>query len=332
MIFVTGGTGLVGSHLLFELAQSGKKVKALKRKTSDTRLVERLFKYYANGNPGLFEQIEWVDGDLEDFHEVSNLLQGVNEVYHCAAMVSFNRRDDKTMLRINAEATANLVDASLHAGVEKFCHVSSVAALGGTSDTYVDERALWGKTKGKNGYAISKFRGEMEVWRGYEMGLKTVIFLPSIIIGPGKWQGSSGNLLGTLSKGFPFYTTGITGYVDARDVVKCMITGMGKGLWGRRYVLNSENLSFKELFSMAAQAFGKKPPYISVKPWMGYLALPFIGLASLFTQKPPTISLSNLRSGYSKTLYSSQLVQNELGVSFIPIAESIANAVQAGSP
>jgi nucleoside-diphosphate-sugar epimerase len=330
MILVTGGTGLVGSHLLFELTSSGKKVRALKRASSDIGLVERLFKHYSKDYIKLLEHIEWIDGDIDDYLFITSLLEGVKEVYHCAAVVSFNRKDDEIMLKTNVQVTANLVDACLHAKVDKFCHVSSIAVLGGSTEAIIDETIQWGKSKGKSGYAISKFRGEMEVWRGFEQGLNAVVLMPSIIVGPGKWGGSSGNLLGALSKGFPFYTHGVTGYVDARDVAKCMVIAMGKGLWGKRFILNSENLSYKEVFSLIAKEFGKRPPSIEAKPWMGYLVLPFIWLFSQITRKAPSVTLNSLRSSYKKSFYSSALAQEVLGIKFVPLSESVANAIKAG--
>jgi nucleoside-diphosphate-sugar epimerase len=331
MILVTGGTGLVGSHLLFALISTGKRVKALKRKSSNLVPVKRLFNHYSINGESLFDQIEWIEGDVEDYQSLTTILAGVNEVYHCAAIVSFSKLDYTRMLECNVGGTANLVDACINAKVKKFCHISSIAALGDSiNGSSVDETSFWGKSKGRSGYSVSKFRSEMEVWRGIEMGLNAVIVNPSVIVGPGRWDGGSGNLFGAISKGFPFYTLGVTGYVDARDVAKAMIAAMEKGAWGKRFVLNSENLSYKEVFSMAAKSLGKKPPRIEAKPWMSNAVLPFIWLAGCISRKAPTVTRSTMQSSYKKTYYSSELARNELGINFIPVSEAIENAVKAG--
>ncbi|NCB09315.1 MAG: NAD-dependent epimerase/dehydratase family protein, partial [Bacteroidia bacterium] len=130
IIFVTGGTGLVGAHLLYQLTAAGKKVKALKRKTSNLQQVLKVFSYYSENHTTLFDQIEWVNGDILDYYSLEEMLAGVTEIYHCAAIVSFDPKERAKMIANNVEGTANLVNAALENGVKKICHVSSVAALG----------------------------------------------------------------------------------------------------------------------------------------------------------------------------------------------------------
>src|ERR1035438_7534334 len=188
MIFVTGGTGLLGSHLLCELVRSGKPVRALKRKSSDTSPVRRIFSYYLPDPDASFQKIEWVDADLLDFAAMDDALDGVSEVYHCGAMVSFYPKDHPLMLKVNIEGTANLVNLAFEKKITKFLYVSSVSTLGrNDSSGFSDEETYW-KTSVKNTpYSISKYGGEREVWRGMEEGLNAVIFNPSVILGPGLW-------------------------------------------------------------------------------------------------------------------------------------------------
>lgn len=330
MILVTGGTGLVGSHLLAELVSRGYRVRALKRVNSDTTIVTRILDHYKISRDK-HTQIDWIEGDVEDYQSLISALLGAHTVYHCAAMVSFSRSDFKRMLEINVQGTANVVDACIEVGVRNFCHVSSIASLGSSVEgAEVDEGSVWGKTKGKSGYAISKFLSEMEVWRGFEEGLNTVIVNPSVVIGPGKWSSGSGMLFGTIESGFPFFTLGVTGYVDVRDVAECMVKVIDKELWGKRFILNGQNISHKEVFEIIAKAIGKKPPHIEAKPWMSSLAWPFVMLASRFTSKTSSLTRETARSGYSKTYYSSKLAQKELAINFHPISEAVANTVSAG--
>ena len=330
MILVTGGTGLIGSHLLAQFAQKGKMIRVLKRSSSDTSIVSKIFHHYNIDNDKL-NLIEWIDGGVEDFQSLKQALADIDEVYHCAALVSFSSSDLQQMLDINVQGTANMVDACLEANVSKFCHVSSIASLGSPVDSgMVDENSAWGKTKGKSGYAISKFLSEMEVWRGMEQGLNAVIVNPSVIIGPGKWDRGSGMIFGTISKGFPFFTRGVSGYVDVRDVVDAMIIAMEREQWGKRFLLNGQNVSHKEVFELIAVAMGKKPPSIEVKPWMSNLAWPLAWVASRFTSKATALTRDTARSGHNKTYYSSSFAEETLGIKFRPISDAVSNTVTAG--
>lgn len=331
MILVTGGTGLVGSHLIVQLAANGKKIRALKRSSSDTSIIEKLFQHYKISTDK-FELIEWFECNVEDYQTIKQALADVEDVYHCAAMVTFNEKRFSQMLQVNVQGTANIVDACIELGIKKFCHVSSIATLGSATDGgMVTEESVWGKTKGKSGYAISKFRSEMEVWRGIEQGLNAVIVNPSVIVGPGKWDSGSGLIFGTIANGFPFYTNGVTGYVDVRDVVDSMIMAMDKGLWGKRFILNGENLSHKDFFTLIAHEMGKKPPRIEAKPWMNHIAIPLNWIFSKLKSKEPTLTHDTARSGQSKTYYSAALAAQTLGIKFRKVSDAVSNTVRAGS-
>lgn len=331
MILVTGATGLVGSHLIVELTKEGKSVRALKRKGSSTALVNTLFSAYSKEGDALVNQGEWVEGDVEDFHSLKDALIGVDEVYHCAAMVSFSQNNNRKMLSVNVLGTANMVDACIELGVKRFCHVSSIAALGSsTMGQPIDEEATWGKSKGKSVYAVSKFLSEMEVQRGVELGLNAVIVNPSVIIGPGRWDSGSGQLFGAIERGFPFYTLGSTGYVDVRDVARAMVAAMEKGLCGRRYILNGENLRHKEVFEMIASELGKRKPYIKVSPWLSEMAWPLAWLVGKISGKTPALTKDTARSGHSVTSFSSKRAEEELHIAFTPISEAVRNTVKVG--
>ncbi|MFP4556474.1 MAG: NAD-dependent epimerase/dehydratase family protein [Bacteroidales bacterium] len=331
MILVTGGTGLIGSHLIYALLKQGRKVRVLKRSTSDTDIVRWLIDYYDKNLTELIKNIDWVEGDVDNYHSVFGALKDVKEVYHCAAMVSFSKSNQNRMLEVNVQGTANMVDASLEHGVKKFCHVSSVASLGSATESeMVDEEAIFGKSKGKSGYAISKFRSEMEVWRGIDSGLNAIIVNPSVVIGPGNWNTGSGLILRTIANGFPFYTLGVTGYVDVRDVVDLMIKGMQNEAWGKRFVINGQNISHRQVFTYIAKAMGKKEPSIRVYPWMSNIAWRAASFVGFATRKTPSLTRDTARSAHTKTYYSAKRAKEQLGIEFTPIAEAVKNAVKAG--
>lgn len=267
MIAVTGGTGLVGSHLLLGLAREGKKIRALHRKSSDRELVRKIFSWYDSDYENLFDQIEWVEGDVMDVFSLEKFLEEVHLVYHCAAVVSFESRRRRELIRNNVEGTANLVNAALLCGVKKICHVSSNSALGKTgNEMAVTEETRWLPSRRNSGYSVSKFFSESEIWRGVEEGLEAVVVNPSIILGPGNWHKGSAAFFPLIDGGFRFFSEGITGYVDVRDVVDALLLLTKPQNFERaksqKFLLNAENISFRELFNRIADELGKKRPSV----------------------------------------------------------------------
>jgi nucleoside-diphosphate-sugar epimerase len=324
MILVTGGTGLVGSHLLFELTRNGDTVRTLKRKSSKPEIVKKVFGYYTDDPDQALSRIEWFDGDVTNPVDVFEALKGIRKVYHTAGFVSFDPADKSEILRINADGTANMVNACLEKGIEKLCFVSSTSAIGSAENgEMLDEEVFW-TSKGKESvYATSKYMAEMEVWRGINEGLNAVIVNPSIIIGPGDWQRSSIRLFQEVYKGIRFYTQGITGYVDVRDVVKAMIILMNGEFSGERYIISSGNYTYKEILSMIADSLGKKPPGIYATPFMVKTAYYIDWLRSIFPFGKRVITKDIVASVKNKILFSNEKIRNATGIEFIPVADSI---------
>ncbi len=328
MILVTGGTGLVGSYLLYELTRKGHKVRVLLRpgkKAYDTHKIFDCFQ--AKPSETLIGQVEWFEGDVQDPFSLEQAMQGIDYVYHCAALVSFSPRDFKEMLTINVEGTANVVNACLQNGIKKLCHVSSIAALGqAEKGEMIDENAKW-KTSGINsGYGISKYGGEREVWRGIEEGLNAVIVNPSVIIGAGCQARATNKLFRSIKTFLPFYTTGVNGYVDVRDVVNAMILLMESEVIGERFVLNSENLSLKEFFIKAAGILGKPHPWIALNGSLMTFLAGIDETRARLTGTHPFITRENVRAALSKSYYSAEKFRSAFKYSFIPISESLSEA------
>jgi len=295
MIFITGGTGLVGSHVLYNLLQSGKQVRALKRSSSNLKLVLKVFSYYSDQAEELFQRIDWVEGDILDYHSMEEILAGVTDVFHCAAIVSFHPNDHDSMLNNNVKGTANLIDAAIYNKVKRFCHVSSIAALGKTQDgTEIDEETYWIPSKQKSAYSLSKFFSEMEVWRGIEEGLEAVIVNPSIILGPGNWDIGSPKLFQSIWKGLKYYTKGETGFVDVRDVAEVMTLLMQPETFNQhknqRFILNAGNMGYQEFFNKIADALQRPRPKTFASDLILQVAWRAARLASFFSGKQPVIT------------------------------------------
>ncbi|WP_430971603.1 NAD-dependent epimerase/dehydratase family protein [Sunxiuqinia rutila] len=330
MIFVTGGTGLVGSHLLFNLLSSGKQVRVLKRSTSNVKGVKKVFAYYTDQADQLYEQIEWVEGDILDNHSMEELLVGVSEVYHCAAIVSFHANDRDSMLNNNVKGTANIIDAALHHNVKKFCHVSSIAALGKTQDgSEINEETYWIPSKRKSGYSLSKFFSEMEVWRGIEEGLEAVIVNPSIILGPGNWDIGSPKLFQAIAKGLKYYTKGETGFVDVRDVASAMVQLMDEQNFmktkNQRFILNAGNMSYQNFFNKIADSLQKPRPRTFASDLVLQMAWRAARLASFFSGKRPQITREAVSGSNLIHRYNGEKIQKTIDFHYRNLDETICD-------
>lgn len=262
-IFVTGGTGLLGSYLLRKLVQNGySNIRALKRKKSPMALVA-----------SIKDQIKWVEGDIRDVILMEDMMEEVEQVYHCAGLVSYDPRKFAEMKSVNVEGTANIVNVALHAGVKKLVHVSSIAAIGRHKELKsINEKTAWQRSNWNSQYAISKYQAEMEVWRGIAEGLNAAIVNPSVILGSGLWTDGGGQLFKKVWDGLKLFPKGGTGFVDVRDVAIFMIQLMESELSERRFILNGANLSFQSFFEKVARNLNKKAPSILASPFMAQLA------------------------------------------------------------
>lgn len=323
MNLVIGGTGLVGSHLLLELLSEGEKVKVLSRASSLRHQVLKTFEYYTDQSEEYFNNIEWTEGDITNYQSVERALEGVEKVYHCAALVSFAKKKD-LLFRTNVDGTANVVNACLGRRDVKLCFVSSIAALGQSeANEEITEAHMWKPNIKRSLYSISKFKSEMEVWRGIEEGLEAVIINPSVIIGPGSWESSSSAFFPLVYKGLKFYTSGRTGFVDVRDVAKAMVLLMNSPLKNDRFIVSATNLSFKELFFKIAHALKVKPPKYEASPVILSIASKLDALKSAITFTERKISNDTISAAISHNHYNNVKLCSALGFKYRSFDQTI---------
>lgn len=326
-ILVTGGTGLVGSHLLAHLVMQGQLIRAIHRKSSDLEKVRRVISYYSTDYNNLYDEIEWVEADVTDVPSLEIAFKGIEIVYHCSAIVSFRKRDNDIMRKINIEGTANMVNLSLSNKIEKFCFVSSVATLDKKANSEkIDESNEWNQENNNYEYAISKYGGEMEVWRGSQEGLPVVVVNPGVILGAGFWEHNTGRFFTNAAKSFSYYTTGKTGFVGVRDVVKAMSQLMLSNIQNERYVLVSENATFQDVMTTIAKVLGTKPPSKKVTPFMAAIAWRLAWVHALITGKPPMITKHSAKAAQRGYSYSSEKIQNDLDFTFESLESTMQNA------
>ena len=329
MILVTGGTGLLGSHLLFKLTEKNSRIKALFRNEKKIEVVRRLFIYYdpVNGQ-NRFDTIEWVLCDVLDVINLHETMVDCKSVYHCAAIVSFQKRDFFAMMKTNRQGTANIVNSCLENGILKLCYVSSTAAIGGEGEVSISEETKWKQSPQTSGYSITKYSAEKEVWRGVEEGLDVVIVNPCVIIGAGDWNESSLTIFKTIASGLTFYTNGANAFVDVRDVSDIMVQLMESAIKNERFLCSGENNSFKNLFDLIALKLNKKAPSVLIKPWLMGITWRFIWLFTTLLGKKSAITRETARSAFGTTIYDSSKIKKQLNFQFRSLNEMVENAIK----
>ncbi len=324
--FVTGATGLVGSHLLIDLLEKKHEVFALYRSEEKKEITQKIFSHY--NKEYLFAHINWVKGDVLDVFSLTEASKNMQHVYHCAAIVSFNKKRRKELYKINIEGTANVVNACLKNNIEKLCFVSSITALG-ASKTAINENTPWQNKTKPTAYSTSKYYSENEIWRGKAEGLNVVIVNPGVIIGPGNWNEGSAALFRKVWEGLKYYTESTTGFIDVRDVAACMEKLMNSSIKNEKFILVSENVSFKNVLCNIAKALEKPLPSIKANKFLIEIAWRLEWIITFFTGKEPVITKESVRIATDNDVYSNKKIIEALNYNFISIEESIKNTASA---
>ena len=322
---------MVGAHLLYFLLKENEVVRGIHRNASDREAVKRIFKLYSSDYETVFKRIDWVEADILDIPELTKAFVDVNRVFHCAASINFNPSKYKFLKKVNVEGTANIVNLCLANKVEKLCYVSSVATFGSARlGKEVNENSEWNPDEKNNVYAITKYAGEMEVWRGTQEGLDALIVNPGIILGTSPNEAGSGIIPSLASRGVSYYPSGGMGIIDVQDVVKAMILLMKSGIKNDQFILVSQNISYKDILSRFAVVYGKNPPTKKLsKTLMGYLSgIDWISNILFGTKRRLPKSL--VKSMFTISSYSSSKIKDAIGFKFTPLEETINRIFEEG--
>lgn len=324
MVLVTGGTGLVGAHLLLHLIENGESVRAIYRNKKTIEKTISLFSLYKKES--FFEKIDWVQADIIDVPSLESAFENIDYVYHCAALISFDPKDEDLLRKINIEGTANIVNFCISKAVKKLCFLSSISALGDLKENekIITEEAEWNPEKQHSDYAISKYGAEMEIWRGQQEGLETVIINPGVIIGPGFWEQGSGSLFKRVANGLWFYTKGFTGFIAVPDVVQIAVKLMKSEHSNKRFILIAEHMAFKELLDSIADSLNVKRPSIHAGPLLVNILYRIDWVVSNIFGLQRKLDRATAKASYTKDLYSNEKIKNTFEIKFLDIHQYIA--------
>ncbi|MEQ8704870.1 MAG: NAD-dependent epimerase/dehydratase family protein [Phaeodactylibacter sp.] len=319
-ILVTGATGFIGAHLLQQLLADGyTNIRALRRPGSPMDLVE-----------DLAGQVDWADGDILDIFALEEAMQERAYVFHCAAVVSFDPAEAKHLRTVNITGTANVVNTALKLGTRKLLYVSSIAAIGRTKQGItIDETAKWERSPFNTRYAVSKYQGEMEIWRGFAEGLDIAVVNPSIVLGSGFWHSGPAHFFSIVDGGFPFYPVGTTGLVDVRDVAWYMIRLMESDIKNERFILNADHYPYRQLLTEIAKALQVPPPKYKVGKMLRGLFWRLAWLQAKLMNKPPFLTRETARNSSWVFYYDNQKSLRYFDFKYTPIAETIKDTAAA---
>lgn len=320
MVLVTGGTGFLGAYIIKELIEKGYPVRAIRRSAKLPAFIA----------PGILNKAEWVEGDVLDVMSLQDAMEGVDAVIHSAAVVSFIKKERENMYQVNTEGTANVVNIALENNIQRLVHISSVAALGRTEGgSHVNEERRWEDSRVNTHYAKSKYKAELEIWRGISEGLSAVILNPSTILGYGDWHNSSCAIFKKLYDGFKWFTPGINGFVDVEDVARAAVLMLENNISEERFIINGDTWPFRKLQETIADGFHKKRPVKTATPFLLGLAWRMEKIKSLFTGSKPLLTKESARVAISQTWFENDKLLKALpGFSFTPLEETIKKACE----
>ncbi len=319
-ILVTGGTGFLGTYIIKHLVEKGYQVRAIRR---SNKMPAWIPKEISDLNTS--GSVEWVEGDVLDVVALEEAMEGIDAVIHAAAVVSFVKKERKNMYQVNVEGTANVVNMMLEKNIRRLVHISSVAALGRTATGgHVDEEKKWEESKVNTHYGRSKYKAELQVWRGMGEGLEAVILNPSTILGYGDWNHGSSAIFKNVFKEFKWYVSGTNGFVDVEDVAEVAVLMMESSVSEQRFIINADNWPFKKIQEKIAGEFGKKKPTRLTTPFLLGVAWRIEKMKSVFTRKKPLITKESARVAQSRTWFeNAKLLKALPGFSFTPLEETI---------
>lgn len=319
MVLVTGASGFLGGELVKQLLANGESVRIIVRKSSNLTHLQ-----------DVIHQLDVVEADILDVPSLEIAFEGIEKIYHSAAIIGYDESYYDAMYKTNIEGTANVVNVALTKNVKKILHVSSIAAIGGKPNELITEETKWEKNQWTTHYGITKMLAEREIWRGISEGLDAVIVNPGIIIGVGNDEHKSLIQLfkRIATQKMPFYTNGSNGFIDVEDVAKVSILLMNSEMKSERYILINENISFKNYFKKIAKVLHVEAPKRALNKTNGNLFVMADWFLSKVTGKKRGLTKENLKISLERFSYSNKKIKKVLDIDFLDFDETIRKIIQ----
>ena len=319
MILITGASGFLGNELVKQLVANNESVRIIVRPSSDISHLA-----------SIKDKIEIMEGDILDVPSLEIAMDGIEKIYHSAAVIGYDDSFYDSMYKCNIEGTANVVNVALTKGIKKLLHVSSIAAIGGKPNDLISEDTKWEKNEWTTHYGITKMLAEREVWRAKQEGLEVVIVNPGIILGSSSNENKATmRVFKRIASGkMPFYSNGTNGFIDVRDVAKICIQLMNSPVHSERFILINQNLSFKDYFERIAKRLNVQPPKRALNKTLGNVFLFADWMASTLSRRKRSFTKEIFKVSMEHFEYSNEKIKRQLDYTFIPFDETIDTIAQ----
>ncbi len=316
-VFLTGGTGFLGAHIARQLVEAGHQVRVIRRTSSRLTAIGDL-------------PVEIVTGDLFDVAQLTEHLQGIDWVFHVAAVADYWRTSKHLIYHVNVDATRQLLRAAQRAGVARFIFTSSVAALGWHDNGHsADETSYFNINPRLSPYGHSKFLAEAEVYRAVAAGLDAVILNPAVILGPGDLNQISGSLVIEAARGGvpALAQLGGTNFIDVRDVAAAHLAAAERGRRGERYVLGAVNMTHKAFTRLVCDVLGVPAPRLPL-PGAAMPAVAALVDAGRALKLPIPADGNQLRLSRRDIYFDTSKMQRELHTPQITLRQSVQDTYE----
>ena len=309
-ILVTGASGSLGRELIKKLSENG---------------YTNITACYCNNVENLpsLSGVKWKKLDILDIIALEDMMLNKEILIHLAGIVSYQPRDKSNILKINIEGTANVVNAANASSIKKLIHISSTAALGVPTETQLlGESYLPDPTQFITDYALSKWYGELEVWRAISEGLNAIIVSPSIIINPEDKNANTAIFKNRIKEGLTYSPTGSSGFIHVGDVAKAIILLIENDIQEKKLILNASNLSWNSFFNIIANNLGINTKFKTLSPFIRELWMFINRMNNLFAKKVyvPTAMAKNMEQNLA---YDGRRITEVLPFSYTEIEEAI---------
>lgn len=312
-ILVTGATGFLGNNLVRALLQQNHEVVATMRPSSNRKTLEGL-------------PIELLDVDLNNTSDLAMALSDVEVVIHAAALIQIGWTKLEASRKINVQATAKIAEIARRKNI-RMIYVSSVDALGATSEHELGEEEKLDPPKLGSSYVISKREAESAVILEIANGLDAVIVNPGFMVGPYDWKPSSGEMMLAIAHQLIYFApAGGCSVVDVRDVADGIVSAIEHGRTGQRYILAGDNMTYFDLWTLMANVMSRRVPKRKLANWMASLAGRVGDTVGRFLPNEPQINSAATHMAQTFHWYSSEKAKRELGYQIGSVENALRDA------